>query len=90
MFNKKFLNICLLLLSLPSPGAWIEIRKDDLQHLRNGQSLPSPGAWIEMLQNKNEEPETSRSLHRERGLKFFMVKKYENSCRVAPFTGSVD
>ena len=56
--------------SLPLPGAWIEIDKHMHHHNRHG-SLPLPGAWIEIVIVSGEPSATaSRSLYRERGLKF--------------------
>ena len=40
-------EICSLLLSRPSRGAWIEIEFQGIMPVR-GKSRPSRGAWIEM------------------------------------------
>ena len=41
-------EICSLLLSRPSRGAWIEIIKDVQEFVKSRESRPSRGAWIEM------------------------------------------
>ena len=55
--------------SLPSQGAWIEIRSRCV-FCRLLSSLPSQGAWIEMCRRTDGgRMPLGRSLHRERGLK---------------------
>ena len=56
-------------MSLPLPGAWIEMGVlvgETVDQL----SLPLPGAWIEMVMRSLTALQSSRSLYRERGLKY--------------------
>ena len=56
--------------SLPSRGAWIEIKRAIFPDFFDEESLPSRGAWIEIWRAKNEpKTEKRRSPHGERGLK---------------------
>ena len=57
--------------SLPSRGAWIEIRVSARPTGRAGRSLPSRGAWIEILPSSRlSRTARSRSPRGERGLKW--------------------
>ena len=61
-------------MSLPTQGAWIEILAVT-QYLNTAEvSLPTQGAWIEIhcTPPTRTRQGQGRSLHRERGLKFFL------------------
>ena len=68
------LLMCMVLTSLPTRGAWIEISCLCLLS-RACASLPTRGAWIEMSGSfeSNIMPDR-RSPHGERGLKFFVFE----------------
>ena len=76
--------------SLPSRGAWIEIRICAAPNAAS-KSLPSRGAWIEIsMEVIAARALACRSLHGERGLKYQWRYGHQCYIDVAPFTGSVD
>ena len=101
IINRKFVKIHLIiiifmvlfrwiLLSLPTRGAWIEMPSFVYVFTRYS-SLPTQGAWIEITKFRScGRYGNSRSLHRERGLKFIADGKLIDPNGVAPYTGSVD
>ena len=57
-------------MSLPLPGAWIEMPQSAFYRFYKHRSLPLPGAWIEIyIREAVLQTERGRSLYRERGLK---------------------
>ena len=73
--------------SLPSQGAWIEIRwKLGTAHYI--KSLPSQGAWIEIFLCNKVKDLRCRSPHRERGLKCNITKLITYSRKSLPSQGA--
>ena len=76
--------------SLPTQGAWIEMSPFHVRVVLTS-SLPTQGAWIEIQDSKTARTiKSSRSLHRERGLKYDGMMIIVDEAQVAPYTGSVD
>ena len=60
--------------SLPTRGAWIEIRSLSFVRCSGVRSLPTRGAWIEIGRcNKIDAKQARRSPHGERGLKLLSL-----------------
>ena len=77
--------------SLPSRGAWIEMRTVGLAVRITCSSLPSRGAWIEIAQSRYcVRLGARRSPRGERGLKLPNRATVCGWARVAPLAGSVD
>ena len=70
--------------SLPSRGAWIEIRKHRYGHETALPSLPSRGAWIEISVLLHKKSRRRRSPHGERGLKLIAEPLITNETGRSP------
>ena len=78
-------EICSLLLSRPSRGAWIEICISDERIRRTCQSRPSRGAWIEMeIGARCRFYHFSRAPRGARGLKYTLHDVHSHRVRRAP------
>ena len=84
-------EICSLLLSRPSRGAWIEIATDIDGSRIAVTSRPSRGAWIEIptccrtvLASRGRAPRGAR------GLKYKIFLETHSRTEVAPLAGRVD
>ena len=76
--------------SLPTRGAWIEIKKGSVGLPKIGQSLPTRGAWIEItLLAELDNPPPSLPT-RGAWIEIKVYTERAGAAVVAPHTGSVD
>ena len=83
-------NFCVLLLSLPTQGGWIEINIERCHWDERPGPSPHREGGLKSLREAGIGINSGPSPHREGGLKSIVINEVLNTAQVPPHTGRVD